>query len=197
MKNKYQQRLKQEGFILIGVLVLLAISIVVLPQLMDLNLMAQKTNAKQSISVDFLANADNTNGRYHSAITQDPSNLNIMFQSLSTQSCDNPENDPCLKRLKAVNMCPSLRYIPDTAVEPLVTLEGSQMITSFICRTSTSDAGTPIGCDVNFSNLKNTASMRLFTCVKSSSNNMANVVIAVWSYIESNGKYYKVQEDYY
>jgi hypothetical protein len=197
MKHIDRQRLNQKGSILIGVLLLLALSLVVIPQLMDLNLMAQKSNAKQSVNINLLATANNTNGRYHSAITQDSTNLNAMFKLLSTQSCDNPENDPCLKRLKAVNMCPSVRFVPDTALEPLVVLDDNQMITSLICRTSSSDASMPIGCDVNFSNLKNTASVRLFTCVKSSSNSMADVGIAVWSYIESNGKYYKVQEDSY
>lgn len=203
---------KQAGSALIAAMVLIVLSMLLLPQVMNMSALSQKQGVDQAVQLKNAAKAEEMNHLMHVSLTVPPSNTTpeslavtdhlqnfakIFPNSTFTQTACS-DSDPCQRRLRAsdVNICPQSRFAKaawNSANKTIVTLS---------CRNGNRpNANSPpvasdaISCDPSSNNLSNTSDMRVFTCVYDQGTNGANMAVSVWSYINLSDKFLKVQED--
>lgn len=179
---------KQSGAALIGVMALIVLSMVILPQIMNTSSFVTGRAVGQATQIKNTAKAEQVNHLMHASIATPPTGISLTDNfakhfsgAISAASC---ESDPCLKRLSAadVNLCTSSRYRKE--LEPA----GGKTVTVFACRN-----GTTASCGE--ANNANTTEMRLYACVYDQGSSGGNMSISVWSYLNLADRYLKVQED--
>lgn len=179
---------KQSGAALIGVMALIVLSMVILPQIMNASSFVTARAVGQANQIKNAAKAEEMNHLMHSSMATAPAGISLTDNftkhfpgNISSDSC---ASDPCLKRLNAadVNLCTASRYKKD--LEPA----GGRAITLFACRN-----GTAASC--GDANNANTTEMRLYACVYDQGSSGKNMSISVWSYLNLADRYLKVQED--
>lgn len=207
MKSK-----KQTGSALIAAMVLIVLSMLIMPQVMNVAGMAQRHGVDQAVQLKNAAKASEVNQLMHVALTVPASataaeslpltdylqNYAKIFPSSTFTQTACSDTDPCLRLLKAsdVNLCPQNRFVKSAWNS------NNKTIVTLSCRNGNRpNASTPpvdgdaISCDPGGNNLSNTTDMRLFTCVYDQGTGGANMAISVWSYINLSDKFLKVQED--
>jgi hypothetical protein len=203
---------KQTGSALIAAMVLIVLSMLILPQVMNVASMAQRQGVDQAVQLKNAAKASEVNHLMHVALTVPASataaeslpltdylqNYAKIFPSSTFTQTACSDTDPCLRRLKAsdVNLCPQNRFVKSAWNS------NNKTIVTLSCRNGNRpNSSSPpvdadaISCDPGGSNLSNTTDMRLFTCVYDQGTGGANMAISVWSYINLSDKFLKVQED--
>jgi hypothetical protein len=204
---------KQSGSALLAVMALIVMSMLLLPQIMNVASLAQRQGVDQAVQLKNAAKAAEVNQLMHVALTAPPSVTSTSPESLPLNHLPNfaklfpnstftqtacSDNDPCLRRLKAsdVNLCPQNRFMK-TAWST-----GNKTIVTLSCRNGNRpNASSPpvdadaISCDPAGSNLSNTADVRVLTCVYDKDSGGVNMAVSVWSYINLSDKFLKVQED--
>lgn len=188
---------KQSGSALIGVMVLIVLSMVMMPYIMNTTSFAQKRGVDQAVQLKNAAKAEEVNHLLHASLATPPANISLLdnyakhFPTFTSTQCDLP--DPCLRRLTAtdINACPQSRFVKASWNV------GGKTVTSFSCRNGSSPTApnTAINCESGSANLSNTADMRLYTCVYDQGTTGANLAISVWSYMNLADRFLKVQED--
>lgn len=209
--HRYTQ---QQGSALISAMVLIVLSVLLIPQMMDLASIVQKKSVDQAIQIKNAAKADEVNHLFHVSLTTPasaasaesfPPTVSTHLQNYAKIFPDSTfiqsacsDTDPCLRRLKAsgVNVCPQSRFVRSSWDV------GNKTIQTFSCRngnrpnaSSPPVAADAIGCDINATNLSNTTDMRVFSCVYDQGTSGQNLAISVWSYLNLSDKFLKVQED--
>lgn len=207
-------RRRQKGSALIAVMLLVILTALIVPQLLNVSTLAQKQTSNHGIKLKNAATAEEINHLIHVSLTRPTSsgtptpaeallgshteNFSRVFgNSTFTQTPCNTSN-PCHNRLMAngINLCPQSRF------ERAAWTSSGKMVVTLACRNGNRPgAATPpssadaITCDPISSNLSNTTDMRVFTCVYNSGTGDGNLAVSVWSYINLNDRFLKVQED--
>lgn len=202
--SRHKQFSFQSGSALIGVMVLIVLSMLILPQIMNTSSFAQKRGVAQVVQIRNASKAEEVNHLLHSTLTGTPfpatthmANFALVFPNSIFRSSACADTNPCIQRLKAndINACPQ-----DGGFVKASWNNGGKTIVNMACRngaspTSTTNPPEQINCNSGSANLSNTADMRIYTCVYDQGTSGANLAISVWSYMNLTDKFLKVQED--
>lgn len=176
---------KQSGAALIGVMALIVLSMVILPQIMNTSSFVTRRAVGQATQIKNAAKAEQVNHLMDALIATQSEGIGL-FAKLFVDpiSADACASNPCLRRLDSedVKLCPATRYKKEWS-DP----GGRKTIISYACRNDTTAR-------CGATNDTNTADMRLYTCVYDQGTSGANMSISVWSYLKTDS-YLKVQED--
>jgi hypothetical protein len=137
---------EQSGVALIAVMVLIALSMFMLPQIMNLTSFASGRGVGQAVQIKNAAKAEEVNHLLQASLV--PNNFNRIFPAgvapadhVEEMACD--ASDPCMSRLMSASSCPFIRF------EKRKWNNAGKTIFSFACRDgkSPTDAQRDISCE--------------------------------------------------